>query len=163
MHHKWTGKLQYDSISAPLCDSSITVSCDTIRPLSRSNPSGSVAGRSRLVSLALASAHVRSRTRLRMRASLRAPWSSRMASLTRFATARRRLGSRRAASGGARSSGGKIRRAIVRSRSSRNSGFVGARGASCVDANSKDGLMSLLGSFNQARMSSMSWSRRRAK
>lgn len=56
-----------------------------------------------------------------------------------------------------------MRRAIVRSRSSRKSGFVGARGASCEEAKVRAGVMSAFGVAMHLRISSMSWSRRRAK
>jgi len=53
--------------------------------------------------------------------------------------------------------------AIVRSRSSRKAGSVGARGASCWVAKVRAGSMSVLGFAVQVRISSMSWRRRREK
>lgn len=66
---------------------------------------------------------------------------------------------------------GKMRRAIVRSRSWRNCGFVGARGPRCVEANVKAGVRRLgsRGALGEeavvivGRMSSTSWRRRSEK
>lgn len=54
-------------------------------------------------------------------------------------------------------------RAIVRSRSSKNSGFVGARGARCVVAKVSAGVMSPSGVAVALRMSSMSCRRNNEK
>lgn len=54
-------------------------------------------------------------------------------------------------------------KAIVRSRSSRNSGFVGARGAKCVVAKVRAGVMSPSCVAVALRMSSISCKRRREK
>lgn len=86
-----------------------------------------------------------------------------MASLTLAAISFRKSGWRSGASDGARLSDGKIRRARVLSRSSRNWGLVGARGASWVVANSSAGLMSPSGVDVQVRISSTSCSRNNAK
>lgn len=51
----------------------------------------------------------------------------------------------------------------MRSRSSKKSGFVGARGAKCVVANVSAGVMSPLGVAVHLRMSSTSCSRNSAK
>lgn len=51
----------------------------------------------------------------------------------------------------------------MRSRSSRNSGFVGARGAKCVVANVNAGVISPLGVDVQVRISSTSCNRSKAK
>ena len=53
--------------------------------------------------------------------------------------------------------------AIVRSRSSRNSGLVGARGARCVVANVRAGVISPSWVAVALRMSSINCRRRRAK
>lgn len=75
----------------------------------------------------------------------------------------RRLGSSKQASDGVRLSDGKMRSASVCSRSSRNWGLVGARGASCAVANSSAGLMSPSGVEVQVRISSISCRRSNAK
>ena len=51
----------------------------------------------------------------------------------------------------------------MRSRSARNSGFVGARGARCVVANVRAGVMSPSGVAVALRMSSISCSRNNEK
>lgn len=57
-----------------------------------------------------------------------------------------------------------MRRDMVSSRSLRNSGLVAARGASWDEANVRAGVMSASDDDDvQVRISSMSWSRRRAK
>ena len=56
-----------------------------------------------------------------------------------------------------------MRRAIVRSRSSKNSGFVGARGARWVVAKVSAGVMSPSGAAVALRMSSISCRRNNAK
>jgi len=97
--------------------------------VSKNRPRLRSGGISFFASRAFASAQARKRTSFRIRASLRHPWACSISWITLCATSMRSWGSIRAARGGARFSGGKIRRAIVRSRSSRNSGEVGARGA----------------------------------
>lgn len=135
---------------------------DELSP-SPTSPMSSWSGMSFLESRAFCSAQARSFTKLRSRASLRAPWLCSMASLTLVAISFRRSGWRSGARDGARLSAGNIRRAKVLSRSSRNWGLVGARGASCVVANSSAGLMSPSGVDVEVRISSTSCSRNNAK
>lgn len=116
-----------------------------------------------LVSRAFCSAQARSLTKLRKRASLRAPWFLKMASLTCVAISLRKFGWRRVANEGARFSDGNMRSAKVRSRSSRNWGFVGALGASCDVANSSAGVMSASGVNVHLRINSTSCKRNREK
>lgn len=131
---------------------------------SPTSPMSNLSGTSFFASRALCSDQARSLTRLRRRASLLAPWLSRMASLTLVAMSFRRSGWRSDARDGVRLSDGKIRRASVRSRSSRNWGFVGARGARCEVAKSSAGVMSPSPSpAVQTRISSTSCRRSRAK
>ena len=128
-----------------------------------SKPKSIRSGKSFFASRAFCSDHARSRTRSNSRAFVRSPWLEWMASLTRLATSFRRLGLSSAARGGASFSGGKIKRAMVRSRSSRNSGFVGARGARCVVAKFRAGVMSALSVNVHKRISSTSWRRSKEK
>lgn len=128
-----------------------------------SSPMSNFSGMFFLASRAFCSAQARSLTRFRRRASLRAPWDCRMASLTRVAISLRKSGCRRGAREGAKFSVGKIRRESVRSKSSRNWGSVGARGASWEVANSKAGLMSPSGVEEHLRINSTSCKRSKAK
>lgn len=130
---------------------------------SESSPKLRFAGICLRASLALFSDHARNLTSCLIRASRLAPWLARMASLTLVATVCRSEGSSSCLSGGARFSGGNIRSAIVRSRSSRNSWFVGARGASSDVANVSAGVMSAFGLDMHFRINSISWRRRSAK
>lgn len=138
------------------------VLCEELLP-SPTRPISNFSGTSFLASRAFCSAQARSLTKLRSRASLREPWLCRIASLTLVAISFRRSGWRSGARDGVRFSEGKIRRARVFSRSSRNWGLVGARGASCVVANSSAGLISPSGVDVQVRISSTSCKRSNAK
>src|SRR5436190_7494871 len=131
--------------------------------LSWPRPRSSFVGRSFFASRAFSSAQTLNLTKLRSLASGRTPWLWRMASLTRIAILLRNSGSRSAASEGVKSPLGKIRRDSVCSRSSRNCGSVGARGARWDVANSRAGATSPFGVEVQERINSTSWSRRRAK
>lgn len=51
----------------------------------------------------------------------------------------------------------------MHSRSERKAGSVGARGARCVEANSRAGVMSAVGSAEEARINSISCSRSKEK
>lgn len=128
-----------------------------------SRPISIRSGKSFLLSRAFCSDHARKWTRSNSFAFVRSPWLNKRASLTRFATSLRKLRSSKALSGGARLSGGNIKRAMVRSRSSRNLGFVGARGARCVVAKLSAGVTSAFGVDVQVRMSSTSCRRSKEK
>ena len=133
-------------------------------PLSSpSSPSSMWDGKSFLLCLAVSSAQARKRTRLLIAASRLAFWTVKMALLTLSATVRRSSGCNSAASGGSRLSGGKISSAIVRSRSSKNSLFVGALGANWVLAKVRAGVISPPGVALYIRINSTSCRRRRAK
>jgi hypothetical protein len=126
-------------------------------------PSGSLGGISLPAARAFDSAQCLKRTRLRMRASPRAPMVVRIASL--LATFRRREGSRRSVSSfcNVPVAGRNIRSDIVSSRSLRNSEFAAARGASCDDAKLRAGVMSDVAEDVHVRMSSISCKRSNAK
>lgn len=127
------------------------------------SPMSSLSGMFFLDSRAFCSAQARSLTRFRSRASLWAPWFCKIASLTLVAMSLRKSGCRRGASEGARFSDGKIRRDNVLSRSLRNWGLVGARGASWDVANSNAGLISPSDEDEQERINSTNCKRSRAK
>lgn len=141
----------------------ISSSSSSSAVFSESSPKLRVGGISLRASLAFCSDHARSRTSCLIRASRLAPWLAKIASFTLVATVCRSEGSSSCASGGARFSGGKIRSAIVRSRSSRNSWFVGARGANSDVANVSAGVMSAFGLDIHFRISSISCRRSNAK
>lgn len=123
----------------------------------------SINGISRFSFLILCSAHPLNLTKRRIFASFGTPWASRMASFTLAATCLLKAGSINSARGGARLFGGKHKRAIVRSRSCKNSGLLGARGARWVFAKARAADMSPSGSEVQLRINSISWRRRREK
>lgn len=125
-------------------------------------PTSSRSGRLTPRSRAVDSAHARILTSWRIAASRLVDCLSRIARLTLSAASRRSSGSSSAASCGSRVSGGNRRRAMVFSSSSRNLGFVGARGPSCSVANFSTGLISLP-VVVQPRMSSTSCKRSREK
>jgi len=123
---------------------------------SPSKPNSIVAGRSFFASRAVFSAHARRRTRLLIAASRCWFWQANIALLTLSATDCRSPGCNNAARGGSRLSEGNTRSAMVLSRSSINSLFVGARGASCAVAKFSAGVISPPGVALQVRMSSTS-------
>jgi hypothetical protein len=148
------------SAPSPLCGWMSTVTSSE-----SCKPSGSVGGMSLPAARAFASAQCLRRTRLRMRASPRAPMVVRIASLTLLATFRRREGSRSSVSSfcSVPVAGRNMSSDIVSSRSLRNSEFVAARGASCDDAKLRAGVMSDVAEEVHDRMSSMSCKRSSAK
>jgi len=131
-------------------------------PLTISNPR-SRRGKSFLWLMSRSSPQARSLTRLRILGSFFKPSVSIIVSLTLFATLRLRAGSISSASGGARLSRGKHRRAIVRSKSSRNDWFPGALGARWVVAKLSAEDMSPSVVAVHLRINSMSCKRKRAK
>lgn len=102
------------------------------------------------------SAHERNLAKFWIAASSREVWRKTMVLLTSSATFFLRAGRSSAASSGVRLSCGKMRRAMVFSRSSKNCSFVDARGPSCCVAKSKAGIISPL---LHCRISSTSCSR----
>lgn len=128
-------------------------------------PSDRTGGISLLALRAFVSAQCLKRTKLRIRASPRAPMLVSIASLTLLATVRRSDGSRSSESSFCRVpvAGRKMSRDIVSSRSLKNSWFVAARGASCDDAKLRAGVMSDVTDEVQVLISSMSCRRSRAK
>lgn len=128
-------------------------------------PSGNTGGMFFPAARALDSAQCLNRTKLRMRASPRAPMLVRIASLTLLATLRRKDGSRSSVSSFCivLVVGRKMSSDMVSSRSLRNSEFVAARGASCDEAKLRAGVMSDDAEDVHFRMSSMSCKRRSAK
>lgn len=128
-------------------------------------PSDKTGGMSLPAARAFVSAQCRKRTRLRIRASPRAPMLVRIASFTLLATLRRREGSRSTESSLCKVpvAGKNISNDIVSSRSFRKSWFVAARGANCVDAKFNTGVMSEVADDVHVRMSSMSCRRSNAK
>lgn len=128
-----------------------------------SRPSSSLAGMSFFDSRAVFSAQDRSLTRLRIAASRLWFCVTRIALFTRSATVLRKSGCRISASCGSRLEVGKTSKAIVLSRSSRNAGFCGARGANCSVANVNAGVISPPGDALHDRINSTSCSLSSAK
>lgn len=130
---------------------------------SPSRARSSCSGKVIFASLDAPSAHERNFTRFRMAALRLWPWLASMASLTLSATFFRRSGCSNSASWGSSWSGGKIKSAIVLSKSSRKAGSLGALGASWVVAKVRAGPMLPPGVKELSRMSSISCSRSKAK